>query len=81
MFIFKIYISMLLMMMMMMMMMMKSTLATLMLFPQDISNISLFPSMDLADLAIKDGTPFVRSIFDVYILLLHVLMLVTEAYD
>ena len=38
MFIFMIYISMTLMMMMM------STLATLMLFPQDIPNISLFPS-------------------------------------
>jgi len=53
--------------------MMMSTLVTL-LFPQDIPNISLFPSMavDLAvDLAAtKDGIPFARSIFGVYILLL-----------
>ena len=46
--------------------------ATLILFPQDILNILLFPSMavDLADLATRDNTPFARSIFDVYILLL-----------
>jgi len=51
---------------------MMSTLETLMLFLQDILNISLFPSIavDLADLAIRDGIPFARSIFDVYILLL-----------
>ena len=63
---FMIYISMALMTLMM------STLATSMLFPQDIPNISLFPSMavDLTDLATKDGTPFTRSIFDIYILLL-----------
>ena len=49
-----------------------STLAILMLFSQNIPNISLFPSMavDLANLATRDGTPFTRSIFDVYILLL-----------
>ena len=60
------------MMMMMMMIMMMSTLAILMLFPQNIPNISLFFSMavDLADLATRDGTPFAPSIFDVYILLL-----------
>ena len=34
------------------------------------SQYLVFPSMDLADLAIRDGTPFARSIFDVYILLL-----------
>jgi len=64
-----IYISMALMTLMMMMM---STLATLMLFFQDIPNISLFLSMavDLADLATRDSTPFARSIFDVYIRLL-----------
>jgi len=61
-----IYISMPLI-MMMVMMMMRSTLTTLMLFPPDIPNISLFPS---ADLAIRDSIPFARSIFDVYILLL-----------
>jgi len=63
---FMIYISMAL---MMMMMMMVSTLAILMLFLQNISNISLFPSMAM-DLAIRNGTPFAQSIFDVYILLL-----------
>ena len=59
------------MMMMMMIMMMMSTLATLMLFSQNIPNISLFPSMavNLADLATRDSTPFARSIFDVYVLL------------
>jgi len=49
--------------------MMMSMLATLMLFPHDIPNISLFLSMAM-DLATRDGIPFVRSIFDVYIFLL-----------
>jgi len=51
-----------------------------MLFPQDIPNISLFPSMAV-DLATRDGTPFARSIFDVFFYSIHVLTLVTEVYD
>ena len=41
-------------------------------FPQDIPNVSLFPSMavNLADLATKDDIPFARSIFGIYIFLL-----------
>ena len=52
--IYDFFISMALLMMMMMMMMM-STLAILTLFPQNIPNISLFPSMamNLADLATR----------------------------
>jgi len=65
--------------------MIMSTLTTLMLFPQDIPDILLFPLMaDLANLAIRNGTPFARSIFNVqYIFFysIHILMLITEAYD
>ena len=56
-----------------MILMMRNTLAILMLFHQDIPNISLFPLMvDLVDLVTRDGIPCIRSIFGVYILLLDV---------
>ena len=73
---FMIYISIALMMLM-------STLATLMLFPQDIPNIFLFLSItDLADLATRTY-PFSLDRFSTYIFFYsdHVLTLVTEAYD
>ena len=62
--------------------MVRNMLAILMLFHQDIPNISLFPSImvDLADLVTRDGTPLTRSIFGVYILLLGPCLNV-EAYD
>jgi len=61
-----------------MILMMRNMLAILMLFHQDIPNISLFPLMmvDLVDLVTKDGTPGpIRSIFDVYILLLDLCLI------
>ena len=53
--------------MILMTLMMRNTLVILMLFHQDIPNISLFPSMvaDLADLVTRNGTPCARLIFDI----------------